>query len=85
VVQAPLAFRGRKVNLRGQHAREAVKRNYRPPPSSLGEAPPAPQQQQQQRAPPGTQLKVTELFTRHFAAQQAASAVGAAGVQDMDM
>lgn len=75
-------MRGRKANLRGEHAREAVKRNYRPPPSSLGG------ERQPQRQAPGTQLKVTELFGRHFAAQQQwqpGKAADGAGVQDMDI
>ena len=76
--QAPLAFRGRKANLRGEHARNAVKNNYKPPPSSADAA----------ERQPGTQLKLTELFGRHMAQQQwqppAASALHTY-VQDMDI
>ena len=78
--QAPLAFRGRKANLRGEHARNAVKNNYRPPPGGADGA----------ERQPGTQLKLTDLFGRHQVAQQQpwqAPAVTAlhTSAQDMEM
>ena len=59
--QAPLAFRGRKANLRGEYARNAVRNNYKPPPSSTDKV---------ERQQGSTQLKVTDLFGRHFVQHQ---------------
>ncbi|CAL8468768.1 g8309 [Coccomyxa elongata] len=76
-----LPFRGVRTNMRGAAAREAVKNNYRPPPSSIGGA--------EER--PSAQRKITELFSRQMPAPErqweplAASGVAIhTGVQDME-
>lgn len=80
-VQGMLPFRGVKTNMRGAAAREAVKNNYRPPPSSIGGA--------EER--PGAQRKITELFSRQIPAPErqwepsaASGVVIHTGVQDME-
>lgn len=67
--------------MRGAAAREAVKNNYRPPPSEIGDT--------QER--PGAQRRITELFSRQMSAPQhqwdPSAVPGVAlhtGVQDME-
>lgn len=79
--QGSLPFRGVKTaNLRGAAAREAVKRNYRPPPSSASGS--------EER--PGGQRKITEMFERAAAPslqqwqQTALPSAVSSGVQDME-